>query len=379
METLTGIRLFFRGSRGQGLDATPAGNGTNGTYTPGPVNWILNGTLQTGDCKITLPQQQPGTYHVIGNPYVSDINMQSVTRGAGMSRYYWLWDPCQGKRGGYTAHLFRSKQLLPRLSAFIARTDDSSNHHFMISENCKTTEKPPGTQTPIELDDIFYVELRLETDSIFWDRLLLLAMDSARTIFDRNDAEKFMNSDVNFYSIAGDQTLLSVDARPLNNETVIPLGLQCNEPTTFTIRVAKAILPQSNTLLLHDKLLNKWTRLETDSSYRFSITQDTLSYGNNRFEISSRKKESLLPEKASLIASLWPVPVTDRLRLRFRATEKGNTHLQLFNETGTLLKTIPGGRMKEGEIMVPVSDLPKGVYFLQLFCGSLRTTVKFVR
>ena len=296
-----------------------------------------------------------------------------------MSRYYWLWNPYQGKRGGYTAHLFRSKQLLPRLGAFIARTDDSSNHHLIVSENCKTTEKPPRIPTPVELDDIFYVELRLETDSIFWDSFLLLAMDSARTIFDWNDAEKFMNSDVNFYSIAGGQTFLSVDARPLHNETVVPLGLQCNEPHTFTIRVAKAILPLSNTLLLHDKFLDKWTRLETDSSYRFSTTRDTLSYGNNRFEISSRKKENLLPQKASLIASLWPVPVTDRLHLRFQATEKGNTRLQLFNETGTLLKKITGGRMKEGEIIVPVSDLPKGMYFLELVCGTLRTTVKFVR
>jgi hypothetical protein len=123
------------------------------------------------------------------------------------------------------------------------------------------------------MDDIFYVELRLESDSIFWDRIVLMQMDSAKTGFDKNDAEKFLNNDVNFYSLSREQKMLSIDARPINNNSVIPLGIQTNEPGTFGIRVAKQKLPASNTLMLHDKYLDNWMEL---------IRRQHLSFYNNK-------------------------------------------------------------------------------------------------
>jgi hypothetical protein len=375
----TGIRLFVRGGPRQGLDGKPAGDGKNGTYLPLPVTLKLSGNTNTGDQEVALVKDTLADYHVVANPYLSPIDLSRITRGNDIGSSYWLWNPDQGKQGGYTAYIFRSKNILPKFGAFIAKANGNTNNKLLFTENCKVIGSSPDSMATIELDDIFYVELRLESETIFWDRILILEMDSARNSFDKNDAEKFLNSDVNFYSISREQKILSVDARPVNNETVIPLGLQATEPANFSIRVAKAMLPLSNTLLLHDKYLDTWMPLEKDSSYSFSVTTDTASMGNSRFEISSRKKIVDTIARVMLFTKINPNPSKDKVIIQYQSPEKGNTTVRLLNLTGSVLKNFDFGLQKEGSLTIPVSDLLSGIYLLELRCGNYIATQKIMK
>lgn len=376
----SGIRLMMRGKPGQGLDGTPAGNGQYGTYLPEPVILKASGPVNTGDQEITVQKGKYAGYNVIANPYPSPINLSLITRAGNIGMHYWIWNPQQGKMGGYSSIPFTSKYILPAFGAIIVKANDQTDHTILITENCKTTDAWQENLPVIEMDDTHHLELRLETDSIFWDRILLFSIDSAKTGFDKNDAEKFLNNEVNFYSISRDKKLLSTDARPISNESVITLGLQTKEPGTFRIRVMKAYLASSNKLMLHDRLLNTWMHLENDSSYSFSTTNDTTSKSNDRFEIISQKKfaETLINTPAIRI-KITPVPARNYIMVRYHSPETANTTVRLLTLSGSTVKNIPLGMQKEGQVSIPVGELIRGIYLIELTAGNQINTQKIIK
>lgn len=376
---MEGIRLLVRGRPGQGLDGTPAGDGSNGTYLPLPVRLQYEGQIKIGDREKILPANATESYHSIGNPYLANIDLSRVSRTAGISRHYWLWNPLQGKKGGYTSYPFIAKNIIPAFGAFLVTNHAEMAQQLLFSENSKSADPAPDTVPSIRTDEWYYVELRLETDTIFWDRLLLVQMDSARWGMDRNDAAKLLNSEVNFYSHLQNGKMLSIDARPYNNASTIALGIESKQPQTFRIRVSAASLPPGNTLMLHDKWLDRWMPLTKDSTYAFTVTTDTNTQGNQRFEISSRKKitDSIYPEKIRI--SMSPVPVSNQLQVSFIAEEKGNTSIRILSLSGKPLKAVSLGVIKEGKVWIPVGDLFRGLYLLELRCGKQLSSRKFIK
>ena len=377
----TGIRILMRGRPGQGLDGTPAGNGTAGTYLPQPVTLKISGEINTGDQEIILNKDKYAGYNIVANPYASNVDLANISRGNNIGMHYWIWDPNQGKKGGYSSIPFRSKFILPSFGSFIVRVNNTINNTLLFTENAKTEEAATDGLPLTDIDDAFHLELRLETDSILWDRIILLAVDSARIGFDKNDAEKFINPDGNFYSISGDQRKLATDARPINNESTIKLGVQSDNPGVFSIRVAKMALPASNQLMLHDRYLNKWMHLEKDSIYSFTTTTDTMSSGNQRFEIISQKKQkdSLNISTGSIIIKLNPIPAKEQVLVKFRATEPGNTSIRLLSLSGIPMKNVSLGIQKDGQVNIPVGGLLKGIYLLEIKCGDQVSTQKIIK
>ncbi len=372
-EPYKGIGLWVRGKPGQGLDGTPAGNGNNGTYFPAPVTLLFSGPVNTGEQEIILPIHTRPTYHIVSNPYASPIDLSLVTHGTGIAPNYWLWDPWQGNKGGYSSRRFRDTNILPAFGAFIVRTNDTVNNQLLFTENCKTANTQNTPADP-------YITLRLETDSIFWDEVTIYPTDSARIYFDKQDAEKFNNEAINFYSISRDKKRLSTDARPVNNESVIPLGLQTNQQKSFRIKVPGIHMPANNSLLLHDRYLSKWMKLEKDSSYSFAVTGDTLSKGDQRFEISAFKKQ--LMDTATvykLITQIHPVPAHDKLMISYTAPIQANTSIRILSQNGTVMKQVALGLQKTGQFTIHISDLSPGIYLLEVRSGDYTTTQKIIK
>jgi hypothetical protein len=368
-----GIRLLVRGKPGQGLDATPAGDGTNGTYLPAPVRLLFSGPVHTGSQEIILQKMDRPAYHVIANPYPASIDLSGIVRGTGIASSYWLWDPWQGTGGGYLATRAKDITILPPFGAFIVRVIENTGNYLLFTENCKT-----GSQkTPPPDGD--YIELQLQSGKIYWDRIRLFAVDSARIYFDGSDAEKFSNEEVNFYSISRDKKRLSIDARPINNTSVIPIGLETNLKQSFSIKITGINLPADNTLQLHDRYLQKWIQLEKDSSYSFTVTADTLSQGDQRFEISTYRKPADTASAYKLISSIYPVPAQDKIIVSFKAPVVANTAIRILSQNGNVVKQLTLGMRKDGQITIPVPELSPGIYMVTIQCGEYNTTQKIIK
>ena len=132
--------------------------------------------------------------------------------------------------------------------------------------------------------------------------------------------------------------------------------------------------------MLHDRLLNTWMHLENDSSYSFSTTNDTTSKSNNRFEIISQKKfaETLINTPAIRI-KITPVPARNYIMVRYHSPETANTTVRLLTLSGSTVKNIPLGMQKEGQVSIPVGELIRGIYLIELTAGNQINTQKIIK
>jgi hypothetical protein len=375
----SGIRLLMIGKPAQELDRESTGNGNNINYASGPVNLKLTGSVNTGDQELTLQKGAYSGYNLVANPYPSPIDLSLVSIGEGVGKNFWVWNTEQDTSGGYSCVPFQSKYILPAFGAFFVKAAGNTNNTIVFTENCKANSSAVELPRITGIED-YHIELRLERDSVFLDRIFLYHSDSARSSFDKYDGEKFINPRINFYSLSREQKKLSVDVRPLTNESTIPLGLQVNEPGTFQIKIAGSVLPLSNTLLLHDRYLNKWIPLEKDSSYCFATTTDTASMGHNRFEITSRREQAdTFFSISKIAATIGPVPASNNISVNYTSTGDSNTIFRIINSSGNIIKLIPIGFQKSGQVNIYIGNLLPGIYFVEIKSGNYIISKKIIK
>lgn len=354
---------------------TPLRLGVNDS-TATRLHLQFRGVPATGDQEFRgVPVSAP-CYQFITNPYLSGVDLSRVTPGPGIPAHAWLWDPAQGNCGGYTAVLLSEPNILPPFGAFLVKQTAQTGNTILFTEQSKTTVQQGIQPVSANMDDCWFFDLRLESGSMFYDRILVIASDSARMGSDKQDAEKMMNIGVNFYSVDSRGKPLSIDARPLNNNSIIPLRLCTATEMPFTITVRSATLPSNNMLMLHDRVNDTWTPLLADSSYSFVAgASDSV-----RFEIRSRRIPNPLPVlNGSLTARVYPVPSSQKVTVRFAAPEEGYTSVHLISCEGRIVASRLPGKIKEGEVEMPVAALPPGVYYINLKCGKYQTTFKCIK
>ncbi len=375
-----GIRLLVSGKPGQGLDGALAGNGAEGSYLPGTVTLRFTGKPNFGDQELVLQKGPNSGYNLVSNPYPSAIDLSLVSISEGIGKNFWVWNTAQDETGGYSCVPFKSRYILPAFGAFIVKATDTARSRILFTENCKVGNNPVQEQIPLIGIDDYHIELQLESEGIFRDRLFLSYSDSARIGIDKFDGEKFINSRINFYSISREQKRLSVDIRPINNESIIPLGIQVSTPGHFRIKIAGAVLPLSNTLCLHDRYLNKWIPIQKDSCYDFETGDDTIGIGNQRFEIASKKQPvdtTILINK--LTAAVGPVPATKEIIVNYNAAEEAYTSIAIINTAGNILRFIPIGMKKSGTMAIPLQEFLPGIYFVEIRSGKYALSRKIIR
>jgi hypothetical protein len=286
----------------------------------------------------------------------------------------------QGLEGGFTSYLFSNSVVVPSLGCFIAKGLDSIDNSIVFSENCKTGLTKNDNIPLFDREEYFHLELRLETGGIFCDRWLLLTVDSAKSQFDNSDAEKIENPGINLFSLTKEQKKLSIDARPLSRESSVIVGVATDQPRKFSLRFVKNSLPKSFDLLLHDKFLHKWIPMIKDSSYEFSTSADTMSFGKNRFEICRKKTaEDSMGVQNRLIVSIFPQPVRNSVGVKFQSVEKGNTTVVLMDFWGRIIRKYSFGILQSKTIGISMEDLPSGLYSLKLICGTEERTEKIMK
>jgi hypothetical protein len=342
------------------------------------ISLHFSGIPHTGNQEISFSQTNKRSFHTAVNPYPAPVDLSKLTRSTGIGTHYWLWNTQQGLQGGYTAMPFNVPSVIDPFGVFFIRSD-GSNASLLFTENSKSASYSKDSLPALHTDVAGFIELRVESDSIFWDRILLINSDSAGSYYDPDDAEKLWNRDLNFYSISRDKQKLSVDTRPIGNTSVISLGITSLLSQNFRIRVAALNMPEENTLQLHDRWLGKWMKLEKDSCYSFAITTDTSSNGEQRFEIATfraRTDTGVLPK---LITRIMPVPAHETALISFSSPEKAHTVIRLLSLTGIPLRQVDLGIQQNGQYSLPLAGLSPGIYLIELRCGEQTAIQKLIK
>ncbi len=293
-----GLYVLVRGNGNEGNEGEYTASTVNGVTQPGGISPVIidvsNGTVNQGDVTVTLTPYAKGAdnYTLVGNPYPCPINLQYVTNIDLFGNVY-VHNPA------YSGNAFRDKLILrggfeqqtskniiiPSMGCFYIQSTESTPKTITFHESDKVTGDTPsfssvGSTTP-------KIGLEISTSAGFMDRTKIYFDDNATSAAgDFYDGGKLGNSLVTFYSLSSERKALGIDYRATAKTKFIPLGIKTSINTTYAISVSELTDLPNTLVILRDKLLRIEIILgRVGDSYRFAITADAATKGEDRFEI----------------------------------------------------------------------------------------------
>lgn len=364
------IRVLGRGAKGQGL--------TGGSYTPSAATIDMTGAVNQGTQVVTLTKGSSSNFVSCGNPFPSGVQMNAVTKGANIGANYYVWDATSGAAGAYVTNAFTLSYVLPPFSALFTTATANSSNTLTFEEADKAAT---GTGLFKTTANDNWVELIIEDSTIHWDRLLINLDDNAMEVQDDLDATKLYNPGLDFFTLSKDDKRLAIDVRPYDDGKSILLGLTAyNRYNSYVIKTGMFDVPAGTKLYLHDKYLNKKEELTAGFEYWFDVTSDSLSQGNERFEINMVGKPTTsitTINNGTPTLHLIPNPALDEVRIAFTTLE-AKAKLQITNVAGQVIYT---SQINSGENSkdVPLQNIPAGMYIVELKGDNISLTEKLIK
>jgi len=369
-----GINLFIRGKKGEGLNGSP--------YTPSPVTITMTGVVNEGTVIDTMIKGIHSDYNQIGNPYASPVDIGTIINNAKIAgsikgAAFFVWNPYLAKAGAFEAKTISSTPYyLEAYCSFQVQAMASGKTLTFAESNKSAVDSESLLREENRYISLFVYDGSYNT----WDKFYLSFNNEATNALDDYDAGKPINPDLNFYSLSGDNEKLSIDVRPYNEGEIIPLGITTDYHQQYIIKADNLFMSAGEQLYLHDKYLEQYIALQQGTEYRFNITDDAASQGNNRFELGL----GTIPNKAlaknnGLSLSLIPNPAKDEVTCIYQSASIQNTSIRISDLSGANVVTKELGAQQTGIIKLPLGNMAAGVYIVELTSGAQRVTQQLVK
>ncbi len=372
------IRLFVRGDKGEGL--------SYGAYMPSATTITMVGNVNQGTQVVHLSKGSLANQDInmVGNPYPSPVDLGTVIYNAQIAgcvagSAYYVWNESLGAAGQYqaipigtTAPISYYLQANAGFQIRAAHDHDS----LVFNEGHKGTDattylfKAATDYTSLNVYDANYH---------LWD-MLRIDFNSKATEAedDRYDAIKLPGADFNFYSLSADNKKLTIDSRPFQSSAIIPLGINSPYTQDFIIKAENTVLPQGASLYLHDKLLGKYTLLNNGGEYRFTISKDSKSQGNERFELRI-DTPALAANSGNVKVDIYPNPANDNIKISFSSDKKSNTNIAVFDLAGVNVYNNELGAQQNGSVVVSLNNFAAGIYLVEVTSGDKKVTKRLIK
>ncbi len=378
-----GIRLFFRGAKGEGLGYT----GYLGLYNPSPVTVKMFGNVNQGPQTAFMAQGAADPYHqsfnMMGNPYPSPIDIGQVLWRAAQTgnvqgSAFYVWDPTYGAGGNFIT--------VPIGTATPVHYNIGANTCFQVraghdgdSLNFLESDKTTGINSYLFKMPVDYLTLNVYDSSYhIWDALNVQFNEKATESEDNKyDAVKQLNADFTFYSLSTERRKLAIDARPFEAETVIPLGISSSYKQRFIIRAENVAVPVGGTVYLHDKLLNKFTELTPGAEYAFTIEKERETQGDNRFEL--RLKSTAKTFDNDFHFTMTPNPATDDVGISFSTGRQEQVHVRIIDMSGVNVYSKDLGILQSGKVNISLHNLAAGIYVVEFTQGDKKNAQRLIK
>ncbi len=376
-----GIRIFYRGSKGEGL-----GYGPYVVIDPtvigmwGPLN---QGNQNVYLCKGTGANQD---YNMVGNPYPSAVDIGTVVYNAKAAGRitgtgFYLWNPYLGTAGQFQVFPIGvgapSPYYLQAQNCFQVRAAaDSVQLNFTEANKSATATSNLLKTIPEYISLVVY-----DANYHPYDMTYVKFNDNATNEEDNDyDAAKPSGAaDVNFYSLSSDSHKLSIDARPYKAESVVPLGFTSSYAQEYIIKSEGMAVPNGGKVYLHDKLLKQYVLLQQGTEYRFNVTADNNTQGENRFELSVAPADVVAAQNKGLQVTMMPNPATDEVKINFTSGTKDMVSIRVLDLSGISIYNDNLGMKQNGSVSVPLGNFASGVYMVELTQGNQKVVQRLIK
>ncbi len=382
-----GIRIFYRGSKGQGLGFGPYTVISSTTMS----QW---GMLNQGnqDIPMTRGTSTLQDYNTIGNPYPSPVDIGTVIFNAAAAgringAFFYIWNPFIGTAGNFQTLPYSTGGSSPTAIPYYLQTNDAfrvrtlhSGDQLNFTEANKSATISSSYSLMRESRDLLTLHI-YDVNYHLYDMLYVDFNDAATGDEDvKYDGGKIYGGDFSFYTLSTDSKKLAVDARPYKADAHIPLGINSHFAQDFIIRAENIAVPNGGLVYLHDKLLKQYVLLQQGTEYRFSVTRYENTQGENRFELSMEPAEVKEAEKITgLEVAITPNPVKDAARVTFTQSRTANVSIRVLDLSGNNVFTEDLGMKESGEVTLRLGNVAAGIYMVELTSGDQKVVQKIVK
>ncbi|TAE19512.1 MAG: hypothetical protein EAY72_00240, partial [Bacteroidetes bacterium] len=210
-------------------------------------------------------------------------------------------------RGGYDAIDIsqNAAYILPTMGVVVVENIASGSNTIQFAESDKSDatsnlgfrSQAVANQIGIELTDSVGINI---------DEHYVRFNSRATDSIDAFDGSKMLN-EFSVYGITNNQKLYLNSLPAPNTSTVLPLGIYAARAKQMRLVTTQLDVPVGMQAILRDKWLQQEQVLQNGTAYQFSVTADTASQGNHRFEIVLRPAATL-PVNFQRVAANWVSP-----------------------------------------------------------------------
>ena len=402
--TNNAFSVFVKGPFNNGNTAVDAGTSATATTLS------ATGTPITGTHTKTLSASPTsGQYFLVGNPYASSVN-PNLLSSVNLANTFWMWDATTSGGSGAGSYVAYNRspgtynvtsggfanspsqtQIQSGQAFFVRAASAGTPATITFEESDKTGGQAGGMFGPQQVPDDYgtlRLTLRAEDTSAQskdLDGAVAFFYVNANAGVDAMDGAKMMNTSENLL-FRREGRSLTFEHRP-HIETRDTLFLRMSNllKTTYRLKAEGSKLGKGMELLLSDRLTGKQTILqpEGESSYGFTVTDDSLSTGD-RFTVLIVKQttQTMSPDGPSVGEGLrlHPNPARGMLRVSLNVSGAGPLTMQVFDATGAEVIRRNMGAATSGRMDIDVSRLKAGLYTLLVSDASgTKTMGRFVR
>ena len=404
-----GYMLYARGDRQQDYHGT-----TNASAT------LLQATgeLKQGTINVTIPPLATAGYVLVGNPYMSLLDMEQVFIDADntgvIGNTIYIWDASidgnSFKQGGYRAVVrtapgtwtitgtsISNPQYIESGTAFFV-TPTATGGTLRIKETHKVDGTPGIAPHGSMTDGPSRLFINLEVTDTANRRLV----DGAVAFFDANykddlsdpvDILPMTNLTAGSVTLRHTQARLSMEGRPWPADTVartIPVDMRNLGDESYVLRVFPTNMSKEGfAAWLKDRHLNKETsvKLDGETLYPFRRTGD-INIDSSRFEIVYRLSKppiagNLTPDDAAgeIVPRLYPNPAKGAdVKLSLASLSPGRYEVQVLDMSGRLVlkksiehvipnsahRILQGQKLAPGQYLIRISANDRPLHSLEL-------------
>ncbi len=386
-----GIRVYYRGSKGEGLGFA--------SYTPSPTVVSQWGPLNQGSIDVTISKGATTLqdYNMIGNPYASPVDIGTIIYNAANaggggrinSGRFYIWNPFLGVAGGFLSIPYSTCDCNSGGSPipYYIQANDAFQVRALFNGaqlNFTEARKSATITSSVSLmkANTNYLTLHVYDANYHLYDMLSVRFDSAATEDEdsKYDAGKPTGSEFNFYSVSADHRKLSMDTRPYKSESAIPLGVSSNYAQDYIIRAESVVAPDGGKVYLHDKLLKKYVLLQAGVDYKFAVTAENATQGEDRFELSLNP--AALAEATvvkGLEVNMVPNPASADVHISFTQGKANQVSVRVLDLSGVSVYNESLGIKQNGAITIPLQKMASGVYMVELTSGDQKVVRKLIK
>ncbi len=390
LSTGTPYRLMVRGDRTISL----------ATNSPTPTNTTLRavGTLTTGTVSVANLNSTADGYSLIGNPYQSSVNMQTVlSSSTNLNKsFYYIWDPTISTRGGYvtvdvvnstaTSNSNATRFVQPG-QAFFVKTSNSGSASLSFTESSKGIGLTGTWRAQVAMSSL---KLQLwQSDSLNsmsakpLDGLFIHFDSTYKNEYDDRDALKPNNLDENF-AILSNGKLLSVESRKIPQVwDSIHFNFTQIRDSKYTLKFEFSA-DLGRDVFIFDRYLNLEHRIDPvgESDYSFIVNSDPLSKMANRFVLvfKENSQSSALQIVSKSDIYLYPNPSDGNdLTIELPITDLNSVEIRMFNPVGqeVISRSIQHPK-KEIKLELP-PNISQGNYLIEVSYQGKKQIINWIK